>query len=88
MCKRCCAQAFAKEGDELMKECVFWALMFVALGVVDGIEYFLGVSRIQRANKQGKALQEVFFGIAGENLTMRMRMGVFRNIMRQVSRVA
>ena len=38
-------QAFSKTGDELSQECMFWALMLVALGVIDAVEYFLGVSR-------------------------------------------
>ncbi len=37
-------QAFSKEGDELMRECRFWALMLAVLGTIDGITYFLGVS--------------------------------------------
>ncbi|XP_014681412.1 PREDICTED: multidrug resistance protein 1-like [Priapulus caudatus] len=56
------------DDDELLKEARFWSLMFLVLGVAQGSCYFFS---------------SVFFGTSGEQLTMRLRMQSFTNVLRQ-----
>ncbi|WKY07542.1 hypothetical protein Q1695_007198 [Nippostrongylus brasiliensis] len=57
-----------KPGDpELKSEGHFWALMFLVLGLAEGTTLFLRC---------------YFFGYAAEHLTMRIRLTLFRNILR------
>ncbi|KAK0397961.1 hypothetical protein QR680_002359 [Steinernema hermaphroditum] len=53
--------------EEMSRKGHFWALMFLVLGVVQGVTMFS---------------QAFFFGMSAERLTMRLRAMLFRNVMR------
>lgn len=53
--------------DKMRSEGHFWAMMFLVLGVIQGLALFI---------------QCFLFGISSERFTMRLRSNLFRNIMR------
>ncbi|XP_067658455.1 ATP-dependent translocase ABCB1-like isoform X1 [Haliotis asinina] len=61
-------RVFGETGDKLKDDAVFWSLMFLALG---------------GANFLTNSIQTYSFGQSGERLTMRLRLKVFKNILRQ-----
>uniref|UniRef100_A0A914UNP2 Uncharacterized protein n=1 Tax=Plectus sambesii TaxID=2011161 RepID=A0A914UNP2_9BILA len=59
---------YSKTGEELLSGARFWSLMFLGLGVLEAVTWFFSAW---------------LFGVAGENVTMKMRLSVFKNVLRQ-----
>ena len=61
----------------MVAESVVWSLSFLGLGVVNGLAWLISASEVE-GNSENYLLQSYTFGLAGENLTMRLRLDTFK----------
>ena len=61
----------------MVAESVIWSLSFLGLGVINGLAWLISVSEVE-GNSANDLLQSYTFGLAGENLTMRLRLDTFK----------